>query len=205
MPGLYSISNTQPPMLCLVEPQPCNSRQEPQEIEADPFRDYGFVSSPQAPYSRGHLGHPPVVFPGYYLVAYERPQNLARNGDGSDFAGAGSGIEYRPPSTLPHPLEKDLGWQQEADAQPFYNLPGKKIWDPVGLSLYLQISRSDESDIASLEQSSPSILEGYCLSAAGSLPQTLHEASYGNQGLELYQPTPRSFPDGNWGTQQSSR
>ena len=205
MSGLYSISNTQPPMLYHVEPQPCNSRQEPQEIEADPFGDSGFVSSPQISHNRAHPGHSPVVLSGYHLVAYERPQNLARYGDGSNFSGAGFGIEYRSPSTLPPYLEEDLGWQQEADAQPFYSLPGKQICDRAGLSLCLQISHSDESDIASSGQSSPSILEGYCLSAAGSPPQTPHEVSYGNQGLELYQPTPGSFPDGNWGTQQSSR
>ena len=204
IPGLYSISNTQPPMLYYVEPQPCNSRQEPQEIKTDPSGDYGFVSSPQISYNRGHLGHLPVVFPGYHLVAYERPQNLACNSDGSNFAGAGFGIEYRSPSTLPPYLEEDLGWQQEADA-PFYNLPEKQVWDQVGQSLCPQISHSDESDIASSEQSSPSILEGYCLSAAGSLPQNPQEASYGNQGLELYQPTLGSFLDRNWGTQQSSR
>lgn len=199
MPGLYSISNTQPPMLYRIEPQPCNSRQELQEIEADPSGDYGFVSN------RGHLGHPPIVCPGYHLVGYERPQNLVHKGDGSNFAEAGFGIEYRSPSTPPPYLEEYLGWQQEADAQPFYNLPGKQMWDRVGLTPCPQISHSDESYIAGSEQSSPSILEGYCLSSAGSLPQTPHEISYSNLSLELYKSTTGTPPDRNWGTQRSYR
>lgn len=201
MPSLCSTSDTQPAMLYHVEPQPCSSRQGLQEIEADPSRDYGFVSNLQVSCNGPHLDHPPILPLNCPLAAYERPQNSERNDDGNNFAEAVFGLEQsRSPSTLPFYPGTDLDWLQ--DAQLLHDLREKQMLCLLELGLHLEAA-DDESDTTASGPSSPSTPRDYYSPAAVSPPQTPYEASYNS--LNLGQSTPGSFSDMNRGIQQSNR
>ncbi|PUU82787.1 hypothetical protein B9Z19DRAFT_1190157 [Tuber borchii] len=212
MPSLCPSSNTQSAMLYYVESQPYSPKQELQEIEADPSGGYGFASNPQIPYD-----HLPIMFPGYSLAAYERPQNLAGNDDGSNFTEAGfSKEQHRSPATPPFYPKTDLDWSHEADVQSPYDFHEKETWGVPELSFYPQAAHEkqilglpglglsfqgaadDESDTTSSGPSSPSTPGDCYPGVIVSQPQPFHEASYDSTNLGPYQSTPGSFSDTNY-------
>lgn len=204
MPVLYSALNIQPPMLCQIGPQLCNLKQELQKIEAGLSEGYGFENS-QTNYTRHHLGHPSIGFPGYFPAECD-PQNSALNNDENNWPEAESYIpRYQLPATPPSPPEAGWEWPHEADVQTPHDLHEKQSWDPPEPSPCPQGATDDESNATSSGPSSPFIPGGYPFGVPLSPPQSPHEALYDSGNFGPYQSTPCSFSNPNWGTQQPDR